>query len=109
MFTSIWKIICIISEMPIISKESILSTVSEETCWMVSQRMNKLREELHTSMSISPFLLPILFDLHHAGSFEELGSLLLAGQRHSKQRSWTPVIDENILLSSSPVLTKSTI
>ena len=30
-------------------------------------------------MSISPFLIPILFDLHHAESFAELGELLLAG------------------------------
>jgi hypothetical protein len=65
---------------------------------MVSQRMNKLKEELHTSMSISPFLLPILFDLHHASSFAELGSLLLAGHLMVGHfTSFGKLIDEKIL------------
>jgi len=82
----------------LVSKDSIIEIVRKETSWMVEQRMNKLQEELHSSMSISPFLLPILYDLHHANNFAELGELLLAGHLMIGHfTSFGKLIDEKVL------------
>lgn len=82
----------------LVTKDDVIKTVGKETLWVVSQRMNKLRGELHDSMSISPFLIPILFDLHHAGNFAELGELLLAGHLMvGHTTSFGKLVDEKIL------------
>jgi hypothetical protein len=82
----------------LIPREEVISGVSEETQWVVNQRMQKLRDELHDTMSINPFLIPILFDLHHAESFAELGELLLAGHlMGGHNTSFGKLIDEKIL------------
>ena len=80
------------------SREDVITGVSNEVRWMVNQRMTKLREEAHETMAVSPFLIPILFDLHHAESFAELGELLLAGHLMIGHfTSFGKLIDEKIL------------
>ena len=72
--------------------------VSEETSWMVKQRMDKLKEALYETMSVMPFLMPILFDIHGATTVQELGDLLAIGHLmvgHST--SFGKLIDERIL------------
>jgi len=65
---------------------------------MIKQRMDKLREELYGTMAINPLLIPILFDLHHADSFAELGELLVAGHLMSGHfTSFGKLMDEKIL------------
>jgi hypothetical protein len=82
----------------IVSKESVIKGVSIETRWLVKQRMAKLRLGTHKTMSMNPFLIPILFDLHHAESFAELGELLLAGHLMTGHTtSFGKLIDEKIL------------
>ncbi len=65
--------------MTIVSRESVVAKVSKEVVWWINNRMNKLRGERHDTMSLNPFLAPILYNLHNAGDFAELGTLLLAG------------------------------
>lgn len=67
------------SEITMIPKQQVIDAVAKETEWVVEQRMAKLRGEHLDSMSINPLLIPILYDLHAAPSFKELGTLLLAG------------------------------
>lgn len=82
----------------LVSREQVVEGVSIETRWMIEQRMAKLRAELHGTMAVSPFLIPILFDLHHAESFAELGELLLAGHLMIGHfTSFGKLIDEKIL------------
>jgi len=65
---------------------------------MVKQRMAKLRGGLYKTMAINPLLWPVLFELHHATSFEELGELLLAGHLMSGHfTSFGKLMDEKIL------------
>lgn len=82
----------------LISQQDVIEGVSTETRWMIQQRMNMLRKESHATMAVSPFLIPILFDLHHAGSFAELGELLLASHlMNGHSTSFGKLIDEKIL------------
>lgn len=81
-----------------ISQAVIVDKVAIETQWMIQQRMEKLREGLHDTMSLSPFLIPILFDLHHADSFADLAELLMAGHLMIGHfTSFGKLIDEKIL------------
>jgi hypothetical protein len=82
----------------LVTKQDVIEGVSTETRWVVKQRMAKLRAELHDTMSVNPFLMPILVDLHHAESFAELGELLLAAHLMSGHTtSFGNLIDEKIL------------
>ncbi len=78
--------------------DTVLKLVGEETCWIVKQRMDKLRDKLYESMSVMPFLMPVLFDIHGATTVQELGDLLVVGHLmvgHST--SFGKLIDERIL------------
>src|SRR3954452_4886259 len=78
--------------------DTVLKLIGEETCWMVKQRMDKLKDALYESMSVMPFLMPILFDIHGATTVPELGDLLAVGPLmvgHST--SFGKLIDERIL------------
>lgn len=84
-------------EQPLI-RETIVKGVAVETQWMISQRLKKFREGLYDTMSVSPFLMPILFDLHHADNFSDLAELLMAGHLMiGNFTSFGKLIDEKIL------------
>src|SRR5579884_3580124 len=83
---------------PVVDRETIIKIVSEETCWMIKQRMDKLKEAVYESMSVMPFLMPIIFDLHGATTIQELGDLLVLGHLmvgHST--SFGKLLDEKVL------------
>jgi hypothetical protein len=83
---------------PLINEDGLVQIVARETEWMVAQRMGKLEEELHGSMSLSPFLMPILYDLHSAKGFGELADVLLAGHLMIGHfTSFGKLLDEKIL------------
>lgn len=81
-----------------ITKDTIIEKVATETRWVIRQRMAKLKKGLHDTMSISPFLIPLIFELHDASNFEELAELLLAGHLMTGHHtSFGKLIDEKIL------------
>jgi hypothetical protein len=60
--------------------------------------MTKLRQQRYETMSLNPFLAPILYELHHAESFAELGTLLLAGHLMGGHNTgFGKLIDERLL------------
>jgi hypothetical protein len=76
----------------------IVEKVALETQWMIRQRMKKLRAGLHNTMSLSPFLIPVLFDVHAAENFADLAELLMAGHLMIGHfTSFGKLIDEKIL------------
>jgi hypothetical protein len=82
----------------LISKQDVIDGVGEQIRWVIAQRMKKLRKKGHETMSVSPFLIPILFDLHQSKSFAELGELVLAGHLMTGYTtSFGKLIDEKIL------------
>ena len=81
-----------------VSCEDVISKVGTEIVWWVANRMKKLREQRHETMSLNPFLAPVLYDLHHAESFAELGTLLLAGHlMNGHSTGFGKLIDERLL------------
>lgn len=82
----------------LIPRQDVVNGVSQQIQWVIRRRMTKLRSEGHESMSVSPFLIPVLFDLHQATSFAELGELLLAGHLMTGYTtSFGKLVDEKIL------------
>jgi Type II restriction endonuclease EcoO109I len=80
------------------NREEVIRLISIEIQWWVKQRLNKLREELHDTMTINPFLIPILFDLHHAEGFDDLGSLMLASHLMGGHNTgFGKLMDEKVL------------
>lgn len=43
----------------LVSREIIIERVAQEAQWVVNQRMEKFRQAMHDTMSVSPFLVPI--------------------------------------------------
>ncbi len=82
----------------ILKRKDLVFGVARETQWMIGKRMEKLRKELHESMSINPFLIPILFEIHNAKTFSDLGELLLVGHLvGGHNTSFGKLIDEKVL------------
>ncbi|MBK6895737.1 MAG: restriction endonuclease [Alphaproteobacteria bacterium] len=76
----------------------VITGTSTWVSWWIEQRKHKLREQLSDTMSVNPFILPILFDLHDIDNFEELtgfivGSHLMVGHN----TGFGKLIDEKIL------------
>lgn len=77
---------------------TVTGIVKDETCWMIKNRVGKLRDSLTESMSVSPFLMPILSYLHQSANFGELGELLVAGHLFvGHSTSFGKLVDEKIL------------
>ena len=80
------------------SQADVVQGVANAVESMVERRLDKLRNESHDTMAVSPFLLPILVDLHDAASFDELADLLLASHLMTGHfTSFGKLIDEKIL------------
>lgn len=66
--------------------------------WWTEQRKRKLREELSGTMTINPFLLPILFELHNISDFGELSDFLVGSHlMNGHNTGFGKLIDEKIL------------
>lgn len=82
----------------VLSKNHVIDGIEKWVKWWINERMNKLREQASSSMSINPLMLPIIFELHGLHNFDELsklfvGSHLMVG--HST--GFGKLIDEKIL------------
>lgn len=66
--------------------------------WWIKQRMKKLRERTSDTMTINPFLLPIVFDLHSISDFGELSEFLVSSHLMvGHNTGFGKLIDEKIL------------
>ena len=82
----------------LVEHDRLVDRVRDVTVWWVSRRMGKLQEELHETMMINPFLIPILFDLHHTESFADLGAVLLSGHLMTgASTGFGKLLDERLL------------
>jgi hypothetical protein len=79
-------------------KQDVIKGVSSQISWWIEQRKKKLQDLKLDTMSINPFLLPILFDLHNLDSLHELSSL--TGASHlmiGHNTGFGKLMDEKIL------------
>jgi hypothetical protein len=61
-----------------ITRDDVVTGVSQWMMWWVNQRLNKLREQLTDSMSTNPFMLPFLLEFHSLDDFDGLADLTLS-------------------------------
>ena len=59
------------------NKNDVVQETANWVAWWTEQRKKKLREELSDTMTVNPFLLPIIFELHNIADFEELSDFLV--------------------------------
>lgn len=80
------------------SKEDVIQGVKGWTKWFVNQRKVKLEEQLSESMSMNPFLMPMLFKFHDLNNFEQLIDLVISSHLMiGHGTSFGKLIDEKIL------------
>lgn len=79
-------------------RAEIVQGVGEHARAMMQRRIAKVRSAGYDTMSVNPLLIPMLYEFHGAGSFAELGELLLAWHLMTGHAtSFGKLVDEKIL------------
>lgn len=81
-----------------LSKEEVVEGTAKWVKWWIEERKNKLREQISSTMSVNPLMLPIIFEFHGLQNFDELSDLLVGSHLmvgHST--GFGKLIDEKIL------------
>jgi len=79
-------------------KEEVINGVSMWTIWWLRERKKKLKGIFADSMTVNPFLIPILMDIHNLDSFEKLNDLnVLSHLMIGHYTGFGKLIDEKIL------------
>jgi hypothetical protein len=80
------------------SREQVVLGVAGWTAWWLAERRKKLVEQLSDTMSVNPFLMPLLFEFHGLESFAELSDLIVGGHLMTGHSTgFGKLIDEKIL------------
>lgn len=76
----------------------VINGVAHWTVWWLAERRKKLVEQLSDTMSVNPFLLPLLFEFHGLESFSDLSDLMVGGHLMTGHNTgFGKLIDEKIL------------
>jgi len=79
-------------------KTQVISQVSGEVVWWVGERQKKLVDLRHETMSVNPFLLPLIFGIHSFKNFDELAEFLVAAHLSTGYATgFGKLMDEKIL------------
>lgn len=79
-------------------KEEVIEGVSKQIFWWMGERQKKLIELRHETMSVNPFLLPLIFGIHQFHNFDELAEFLVAAHLSTGYATgFGKLIDEKIL------------
>jgi len=79
-------------------KTAVIEKTAISIIWWLEERKKKLREHLTDSMSVNPFLLPVLFDLHNSTNLEELNKLMIVSHLMTGHNTgFGKLVDEKIL------------
>lgn len=80
------------------TKTKVISGTASAIVWWLQERKKKLREHLTETMSVNPFLLPVLFELHNISLFDELNELLIGSHLMTGHNTgFGKLMDEKIL------------
>ncbi|WGG50745.1 hypothetical protein [Rugamonas sp. DEMB1] len=80
------------------TKDEVISGVATWTVWWLAERRKKLVAQLSDTMSVNPFLMPLLFEFHGLESFSELSDLIVGGHLMTGHSTgFGKLIDEKIL------------
>ena len=79
-------------------KTEVVAGVSKQIVWWMGERRKKLFELRHQTMSVNPFLLPLIFGIHQFKDFDELAQFLVAAHLSTGYATgFGKLIDEKIL------------
>ena len=79
-------------------KADVIAGVSNQIVWWMGERQKKLVELRHETMSVNPFLLPLIFGIHQFQNFDELAEFLVAAHLSTGYATgFGKLIDEKIL------------
>lgn len=79
-------------------KADVVLGVSNQVVWWMGERKKKLAELRHETMSVNPFLLPLIFGIHQFKDFDELAEFLVAAHLSTGYATgFGKLIDEKIL------------
>ncbi len=79
-------------------KAEVIAGVSKEIVWWMGERHKKLVQLKHETMSVNPFLLPLIFGIHEFTTFEDLSEFLVAAHLSTGYATgFGKLIDEKIL------------
>jgi hypothetical protein len=79
-------------------KKAVINGVSDQIIWWMGERQRKLVELRHQTMSLNPFLLPLVFGIHEFKNFDELAEFLVAAHLSTGYATgFGKLIDEKIL------------
>ncbi len=79
-------------------KAQVVSQVSNQIVWWMGERQKKLVQLRHETMSVNPFLLPLVFGIHNFQNFDELAEFLVAAHLSTGYATgFGKLIDEKIL------------
>ncbi|MFM8333092.1 MAG: PmeII family type II restriction endonuclease [Candidatus Methylumidiphilus sp.] len=82
----------------IMNKSEVIAGVSKQIVWWMGERQKKLAELRHETMSVNPFLLPLVFGIHHFKDFDELAGFLVAAHLSTGYATgFGKLIDEKVL------------
>lgn len=82
----------------LVGKNEVIGGVEECIAWWIERRKSKLRDDLSETMSLNPFLAPLVYDLHNLQELPGLVSLLTAGHLlGGYNTAFGKLIDEKIL------------
>ena len=81
-----------------LSQKLVEDRTSQWTAWWVEQRKSKLEHQLSETMSVNPFMIPILAELHDLSSMGEIADLIIAAHLMTGHATgFGKLIDEKIL------------
>lgn len=79
-------------------KTEVIAGVSKQIVWWMGERHRKLAELRHETMSVNPFLLPLIFGIHQFNDFDELAEFLVASHLSTGYATgFGKLVDEKIL------------
>lgn len=80
------------------NKAEVIAGVSKQIVWWMGERQKKLSELRHETMSVNPFLLPLVFGIHQFKEFDELAEFLVSAHLSTGYATgFGKLIDEKIL------------
>ncbi len=80
------------------NKAAVVEGVSRQIVWWMGERQKKLAELRHETLSVNPFLLPLIFGIHQFKDFDELAEFLVAAHLSTGYATgFGKLMDEKIL------------
>jgi hypothetical protein len=81
-----------------VTEEQIINGVAGEIVWWRGERLKKFGKDGHKTMSVNPFLLPIIYEMHEFKTLSDIADFIIAGHfKTGYDTGFGKLMDEKIL------------